>query len=341
MTHRALHLYMILALSLVAAGILTQPFAHSKLYGSPEVSYRAYELGLGGGIVGWLAVSRWQEFRIWASAPIWVGALFATVGSVLLSRAMTNDEGAASGLMGLVPIFCWGALMGNRQEGQEVQLGGLSESLTVAILCAWGTASTKTISFPTTIVGLTFLTITFWRSPLRQSIVNLNFLFVGLTALVVAISPYRQWQFLRWIGFDELPWKYLRESIIASLNPSGIHVVLPYANDEFLQTSLIEWQGYLPGLIVGATAVGLPAWAIYEFARMKGGGWQRIFGLGLAACLIPFACLSLLSNLGLALTHLHGLPFFAPDMVFLIYGGLLVGALFATRSVSCHQPQLD
>lgn len=196
--------------------------------------------------------------------------------------------------------------------------------------------------FPASLVGLAFLAFTSRRSPVRRAVVNANFFIVSWTAIAIAISPYRQSRFLRWIGFDkELPWEYLRERILANLNPSGTHVVLPYADDTFLLTSLIEWQGYLPGLVVGATAVGLPAWAIYEFSIMKGGGWQRIFGMGLAACLLPFACLSLLSNFGLALTHLHGLIFFAPDIVFLIYATMLVGALFTTRAVSCRQPQLD
>lgn len=331
MTHRALRLYMILAASLVAAGILTQPFAHSKLYGLPEVSYQSYGLGVGWGIVGWLAVNRWQEFRLWTTAPVWVGALVATVGSLLLSRAVTNDEGAPSGLMGLLPMFCWGALIANRLE---VRLTELSEPLTLAILCAWGIFT----PFPATLVGLVFLAMSSWRSPLRRSVVNANFFFVSWAAIAIAISPYRRELFLRWIGFGELPWEYLRERVLANLNPSGTHVVLAFANDEFLLTSLVEWQGYWPGVLVGLTAVGLLVWAIIEFAKTKASGWQQTFGLALAACLLPIAIVSLLSNFGIALVHIHGLPFFAPDIVYLINATILVAALFATRSVSCHQP---
>lgn len=333
MTHRALRLYMILAASLVVAGMLTQFFANSTLYGMPEVSYR-YGLGVGWGIVGWLAVNRWQEFGLWNTAPVWIGALLATGGSLLLSRAVTNDEGAPSGLMGLLPIFCWGAVIANRLE---VRLTELSEPITLAILFVWGII----MPFPATLVGLAFLAMRSWRSPLRRSIVNANLLFVSWAAIAIAISPYRRELFLRWIGFAELPWEYLRERVVANLNPSGTHVVLPYANDEFLLTKLIEWQGYLPGALVGATAVGLLVCAIIEFSRTKAGGWQQTFGLALTACLLPIAIFSLLSNFGIALVHIHGLPFFAPDMVFLIYATMLVGALFTTRSVSSHQPLLD
>ena len=333
MTRRALRLYMLLAASLVVAGMLTQLFAQSTVYVMPEVSYR-YGLGVGWGIVGWLAVNRWQEFRLWNTAPVWVGALMATVGSLLLSRAVTNDEGAPSGLIGLLPIFCWGALIANRLE---VRLTELSEPLTLAILCAWGII----MPFPATLVGLVFLAMSSWRSPLRHSVVNANFFFVSWAAIAIAISPYRRELFLRWIGFAELPWEYLRERVLANLNPSGTHVVLPYANDEFLLTKLIEWQGYLPGALVGATAVGLLVWAIIEFSKTKSGGWQQTFGLALAACLLPIAIFSLLSNFGIALVHIHGLPFFAPDIVYLIYATMLVAVLFATRSVSCHQPQPD
>lgn len=335
MTHRALRLYMILAVSLVVAGITTQSFAHHILYGVPEVSYQSYGLGVGWGIVGWLAINRWQEFRFWNTAPVWVGTLLAAVGSVLLSRAVTNDEGAPSGLMGLLPIFCFGALIANRLE---VRLTELSEPLTLAILCAWGII----MPFPATLVGLAFLAMTSWRSPLRRSVVNANLLVVSGTAIAIAISPYRRDLFLRWVGYGELPWEFLRERVLANLNPtSGTHVVLPFANDEFLLTSFIEWQGYWPGVLVGVTAVGLLAWAIIEFSKTKAGGWQQTLGLALAACLLPITTVSLLSNFGIALAHIHGLPFFAPDIVYLIYATMLVGALYTTRSVSCHQPQLD
>lgn len=347
MTHRALRLYMILAASLVIVGMLTQSFAQSGLIGNPDMSYwafdwahdpaygRAYGIGLGWGIVGWIAVSRLADFRLWVSAPIWVGALLATVGSVLLSFSVTTDEGGRSGLLALIPMFCWAGVIEDRQEAQRTEL---SEPLTLVILCAWGIA----MPFPASLFGLAFLALTTRRSPVWRAVVNANIFIVLFTAIAIAISPYRQSMFLRWIGFDdELPWEYLRERVLAHLNSSGTHVVLPDAYGIFLLTSLVEWQGYLLGLIVGATAVGLPVWAIYEFSRMRGGGWQRIFGLGLAACLLPFACLSLLSNFGLALTHLHGLIFFAPDIVFLIYATMLVATLFATRSESGHQPQLE
>lgn len=344
MTHRALRAFIVLAASLVVAGMLTQPFAHSKMYGNPEVSYLPYGYGLMWGFVGWLAVNRWQELRIWASVPIWLGALLTAIASLLLSRAIRNDEGSASGLMGLIPIFCWGAWIADRQKEQKVELDETSKLLTVAVLCAWYAASIRIMSFPSSLYGLAFLAITSWRSTLRQSMVHVIVPCVGFTALLIAVSPYRQERLLLWIGLGQLPWEYVRERVISSLNSPGIQPVpLAFANDEFLLTSLIEWQGrdYFPGLAVGAVAIGLPTWAIYSLLQMKGGTWQRAFGLGLAGCLLPIACASFLSNLGLAITHIHGLPMFAPNMAFLIYGSLLVGALFATRSVSCQQPQLD
>lgn len=344
MTHRALRLYMILAASLVVAGMLTQPFAQSKwLYGMPEVSYQAYGLGLGWGFVGWLAVCRWQDFRIWESAPIWVGALLTAIASLLVSRAIRNDEGSASGLMGLIPILCWGGWIADRERSQGLQLDDTSKMFTVLILCAWYLESIQIMWFPSSLYGLVFLAIAAWRTPLRQSMVHTALLCVGCTALLIAISPYRQEKLLLWMGFGQLPWEYVREGVISSLNSSGIEPFpLAFANDDFLLTSLIEWQrSFFPGLAVGAVAIGLPAWATYSLWQYKGGTWQRAFGLGLAGCLLPIACTSFLSNLGLAMTHMRGLPGFAPDIPCLIYGVLLLGSLAATRSVSSHQPHLD
>ena len=332
MTHRALRLYMVLAVSLVAAGMLTQPFAK----GVQEVSYQTqYGLGLLWGVIGWMAANKWQEeFRRWDTAPVWVGALFAAVGSVLLSRVVTNSEGAPSGLMSLLPIFLFGATLATRQD---VNFTEVSESLTLAILCAWGIV----MPFPATLVGLAFLVMTTWRSPLRRAVANASFFIVAWTAFAIAISPYRRELLLRWIGVGELPWEYLRERVLANLNPSGTHVVLPFDNDEFLLVKFIELHGYLQGALVGVAAVGLLIWAILEFVRMTAGGWQRIFGLALAACLLPIAILSLLSSFGIALFHIYGLPFYAPDRAMLIYATMLAGALISTRVVPCHQPRVD
>jgi len=343
MTHRDLRAFIVLAVSLVAFGMLTQPFAHSKMYGHPEVSYLPYGYGLIWGFVGWHAVCRWQELRIWESAPIWAGALLTAIASLLLSRAFLNDEGSASGLIGLIPIFCWGGWIADRTKAQVVQLDETSKMFTELILFGWYLKSIEIMWFPSSLYGLVFLAVAAWRTPLRQSMANSIVSCVGFTALLIAISPYRQEKLLRWLGFGELPWEYVRERVLASLNSPGIEPFpLAFANDDFLLTSLIEWQhSYFPGLAVGAVAIGLPAWATYSLWQNKAGTWHRAFGLGLAGCLLPIACTSFLSNLGLAMTHMRGLPGFAPDIPCLIYGVLLLGSLAATRSVSSHQPHLD
>lgn len=175
--------------------MLAQPFAYSKLFGAPALSFLPYIVGLVLAVLAHFAVARWQNLTFWRGMPWWAGAMMATGMSLLLAFTFRDAEHVPSSALGLLPIICWGSLIANDRASPESTV--LSRQLTLIILSAWAIVFVLKGHLASAIFGLGFLVLTARHSPLRSVTLRASAISAGVVAFLIGTSPYRQSLVLR------------------------------------------------------------------------------------------------------------------------------------------------